>query len=50
METRLIFVIVFLTAELVAGAVIGLCNLCTAIAELKNLDDNCLVALGNSAA
>ena len=45
-KTRLVFVIAFLAAELVTGAVIGIYNLAAANAELKNLYDNRLVALG----
>ncbi|SFC54351.1 methyl-accepting chemotaxis protein [Massilia yuzhufengensis] len=45
-KSRLVFVIAFLAAELVAGAVIGIYNLGAANAELKNLYDNRLVALG----
>ena len=44
-KTRLIFVIAFLAAELIVGAVVGIVNLGTANAELKNLYDNRLVAL-----
>ncbi|MCD2519225.1 methyl-accepting chemotaxis protein [Massilia sp. G4R7] len=45
-KTRLIFVIAFLAAELIIGATVGIVNLGTANAELKNLYDNRLVALG----
>ncbi len=45
-KSRLIFVIAFLAAELVIGAVVGIVNLSVANAELKNLYDNRLVALG----
>ena len=45
-KTRLIFVIAFLAAELIVGAVVGIVNLGTANAELKNLYDNRLVAQG----
>ncbi|KFI08635.1 methyl-accepting chemotaxis protein [Massilia sp. BSC265] len=45
-KTRLVFVIAFLAAELVAGAVVGLYNLAVANAELKSLHDNRVVALG----
>ena len=45
-KTRLVFVIAFLAVELVAGAVIGIYNLAAANAELKNLYDTRLVALG----
>ncbi|MCA1248413.1 methyl-accepting chemotaxis protein [Massilia sp. MS-15] len=43
--SRLIFVIAFLAAELVAGAVIGLYNLSVANGELKSLHDDRIVAL-----
>ena len=45
-KSRLVFVIAFLAAELVTGAVIGIHNLGVANAELKNLYDNRLSALG----
>ncbi|NNG23690.1 methyl-accepting chemotaxis protein [Telluria aromaticivorans] len=45
-KSRLIFVISLLAAELAVGAVIGIYNLSKANAELKNLYDNRLVALG----
>ncbi len=45
-KARLIFVIAFLAAELVVGAVVGIVNLGMANGELKNLYDNRLVALG----
>jgi len=45
-KSRLIFVIAFLAAELVAGAVIGIYNLGVANAELKSLHDDRVVALG----
>ena len=45
-KTRLIFVIAFLAAELIVGAVVGIVNLGMANGELKNLYDNRLVALG----
>jgi len=45
-KSRLIFVIAFLAAELVARAVLGIYDLSVANAELKNLYDNRLVALG----
>ncbi|MEX5744073.1 methyl-accepting chemotaxis protein [Massilia sp. X63] len=44
-KTRLILVISFLAAELVIGAVIGLVNLNTANAELRNLHDNRVVSV-----
>ncbi|RZA32622.1 MAG: methyl-accepting chemotaxis protein, partial [Lysobacteraceae bacterium] len=45
-KTRLIFVIVFLAVELVAGAVIGLYNLGVANADLKSLHDDRVVPIG----
>jgi len=45
-KSRLIFVIGFLAVELIAGAVIGLYNLGVANAELKQMYDQRLVALG----
>ncbi|BDT58336.1 methyl-accepting chemotaxis protein [Massilia varians] len=44
-KTRLILVLVFLAAELIAGAAIGLYSLERANAELKDLHDNRVVAL-----
>ena len=45
-KTRLVFVIAFLAAELVAGAAIGIYNLGAANAELKSLHDNRVVPAG----
>ena len=45
-KNRLIFVIAFLSVELVVGAAIGIYNLGATNAELKNLYDNRLSALG----
>ncbi|MCC2956477.1 methyl-accepting chemotaxis protein [Massilia sp. IC2-477] len=45
-KSRLIFVIAFLAAELVAGAVIGIYNLGIANAEMKGMHDNRVVPLG----
>ncbi|MEH6437310.1 methyl-accepting chemotaxis protein [Massilia sp. DD77] len=45
-KSRLIFVIAFLAVELIAGAVIGLVNLGVANAELKQMYDQRLLALG----
>ena len=45
-KTRLIFVIVFLAVELVAGAVIGIYNLGVANAELKSMHDDRVVPIG----
>ncbi|MFN3792115.1 methyl-accepting chemotaxis protein [Massilia sp.] len=45
-KTRLILVLVFLAAELIAGAAIGLYNLAKSNAQLKDLHDNRVVALG----
>ncbi|MBQ5965783.1 methyl-accepting chemotaxis protein [Massilia sp. ZL223] len=45
-KSRLVFVIGFLAVELIAGAVIGLVNLGVANAELKQMYDQRLVALG----
>ncbi len=45
-KTRLIFVIVFLAVELVAGAAIGIYNLEVANAELKSLHDDRVVPIG----
>ncbi|MGF6276223.1 methyl-accepting chemotaxis protein [Massilia sp. UYP11] len=44
-KSRLIFVIVFLAVELIAGAVIGIYNLGVANAELKQMYDHRLVGL-----
>jgi methyl-accepting chemotaxis protein-1 (serine sensor receptor) len=44
-KTRLIFVIAFLAAELIVGAVVGIVNLGVANAELKNLYDNRLMSM-----
>ena len=45
-KARLVFVIAFLAAELVAGAVIGIYNLAAANAELKSLHDDRVVPIG----
>ncbi|CAN7492292.1 methyl-accepting chemotaxis protein [Massilia sp. LjRoot122] len=45
-KTRLVFVITFLAAELVAGAVIGIYNLGVANDELKSLHDDRVVPIG----
>jgi hypothetical protein len=45
-KTRLVCVIAFLAAELIAGAVVGIYSLSAANAELKSLHDNRLLALG----
>jgi len=45
-KSRLIFVIAFLAAELVAGAVIGLYNLSAANKEMKSLHDDRVVPIG----
>ncbi|QOY95914.1 MCP four helix bundle domain-containing protein [Massilia sp. UMI-21] len=45
-RSRLIFLIVFLAAELVAGAVIGLYNLSVTNDELKSMHDDRVSALG----
>jgi hypothetical protein len=44
-KTRLIFVIAFLAAELIVGAVVGIVNLAIANGEMKNLYDNRIVSL-----
>ncbi|GAB3391831.1 methyl-accepting chemotaxis protein [Massilia agri] len=44
-KTRLIFVIAFLAAELIVGAVVGIVNLGVANGELKNLYDNRLMSM-----
>jgi methyl-accepting chemotaxis protein-1 (serine sensor receptor) len=44
-KTRLIFVIAFLAAELIVGAVVGIVNLGIANGEMKNLYDNRIVSL-----
>ncbi len=45
-KTRLVFVIAFLAAELVAGAAIGIYNLAIANAELKSMHDDRVVPIG----
>jgi len=45
-KSRLIFVIAFLAAELVAGAAIGLYNLSVANQEMKSLHDDRVVPIG----
>jgi methyl-accepting chemotaxis protein len=47
-KSRLIFVIAFLAVELIAGAVIGIYNLGTANAELKQMYDRRLVGLSQA--